>query len=361
MKLNNDIIKKRLKKLGFILLSEYKKSNECITISDFEGYKYRVLINNILRQKNARRFDKNNPYTIYNISIWLKLNNHPLTLITENYNGGKSKLVFRDFEGYLYTSELNNIINGQMPERFSFSNIYTIENINLWLKINNMPYSLLTDKYERSFHRIDIIDNVGYKYRISWNRISQHKQHEYIHTFHVSNPYTIENIKLWCKINDKQLELLSNEYKGNDVLLKWKCLECGKEFESIWNNILRGSGCAKCNQSKGEKKISEILYKENIEFKSQKEFKGLIGLGGGLLSYDFYLPKDNLLIEFQGIQHKKYIKYFHNDVANFKKQIEHDKMKRKFAKDNNINLLEIWYDEFDCIEDIIKYALYYSN
>jgi hypothetical protein len=115
------------------------------------------------------------------------------------------------------------------------------------------------------------------------------------------------------------------------------------------------SRCPVCNESKGEKRIRDWLNNNSIIFESQKEFNGLIGLGGGNLSYDFYLPKQNLLIEYQGKFHdgsgSDYTK------VNLETQQEHDRRKSKYANDNNIRLLEIWYWDFDNIEKILNKEL----
>jgi hypothetical protein len=119
--------------------------------------------------------------------------------------------------------------------------------------------------------------------------------------------------------------------------------------------------CPICKTSKGEIKIENYLVEndfiKNEDYISQKEFDGLVGLGNGNLSYDFYLPKYNLLIEFQGMQHKKYHKGFHKEKDDFVKQIEHDRLKKQYCLDNYINLLEIWYDEMDNIEEILNREL----
>ena len=86
----------------------------------------------------------------------------------------------------------------------------------------------------------------------------------------------------------------------------------------------------------------------------------MIGIGGKLLSYDFYLPEYNLLIEYQGEQHEKYISGIHVSYNNFKKQLEHDRRKKEYARNHNIELLEIWYYDFDNIEKILKKQLSYN-
>jgi very-short-patch-repair endonuclease len=90
----------------------------------------------------------------------------------------------------------------------------------------------------------------------------------------------------------------------------------------------------------------------------------LVGVKNGNLSYDFYLPNHNLLIEYQGVQHEKPIdfegkgKKYAKQI--FKKQQEHDKRKREYAIINSINLLEIWYWDFDNIEEILTEILLYN-
>ena len=94
---------------------------------------------------------------------------------------------------------------------------------------------------------------------------------------------------------------------------------------------------------------------------TQKTFNDLRGIKGGLLSYDFYLPEYNLLIEYQGEFHDINLKNDYNYTEylrkNLQKQYEHDKRKREYAKNNNIKLLEIWYWDFDNIESILQKEL----
>ena len=75
-----------------------------------------------------------------------------------------------------------------------------------------------------------------------------------------------------------------------------------------------------------------------------------------MLSFDYYLPDYNLLIEYQGIQHEKPVNFgFGNDYAKdkFIKQQEHDKRKSNFALKHNYLLLNIWHYDFENINTII--------
>lgn len=148
-----------------------------------------------------------------------------------------------------------------------------------------------------------------------------------------------------------------NVLPGSGKKVWWKCKKCGNEWPATIDKRNNDRGCPECSESHGEKKVSNYLIYNHIEYTSQKTFNGLIGLGGGLLSYDFYLPKLNLLIEYQGRQHKKYIPGLHSSKKDFEKQQEHDKRKREYAKEYNIKLLEIWYYDFDKIEEILNFII----
>lgn len=136
---------------------------------------------------------------------------------------------------------------------------------------------------------------------------------------------------------------------------KFICYECGHIWSSRIGVISSGGWCPQCVSSKGEKEITKWLRLNNVNFISQKEFDGLLGLGGKNLSYDFYLPDYNLLIEYQG--------EYHDGKANnqtddeLERQQEHDKRKKEYAKENGIGLLEIWYWDFDNIDEILKNKL----
>ena len=144
-------------------------------------------------------------------------------------------------------------------------------------------------------------------------------------------------------------------YDGARTRIKVECLNCGNIWSPEATSLISGFGCRKCASSKGEKRIESFLGSYDITFVPQKTFPGLVGLGGRNLSYDFYLPNFNLLIEYQG--------QFHDGTAplqtddEFLIQKEHDKRKSIYAKLNNIQLLEIWYWDYDNIEEILTNIL----
>lgn len=158
--------------------------------------------------------------------------------------------------------------------------------------------------------------------------------------------------KYWSSNNEKSpyevLPMCNDEHK-------FICEKCGEEFERklfVMTKSNTGVVCKDCQASQLEEKCKTILQKHNIIHIREVIFNDLLGLGNGNLSYDFYLPDYNLLIECQGIQHKEWQKTWMSKEK-FERQLEHDRRKKQYAIDHNINFLEIWYYDVDNIEEIL--------
>lgn len=142
-------------------------------------------------------------------------------------------------------------------------------------------------------------------------------------------------------------------YEKSWIPIECECETCNFKWSARPSTLLYGIGCPQCKASKGEKRIRDFLDKCSVEYECQKKFNNLHGVGGGLLSYDFYLPRYNLLIEYQGQFHDGNIKNNFQSTSDLQKAKEHDRRKKKYANDNSIKLLEIWYWDFDNIEQIL--------
>lgn len=151
---------------------------------------------------------------------------------------------------------------------------------------------------------------------------------------------------------------LNSDYTGVFNKLELIHVNCGSKVYTTLAKLDEKivPTCKKCNpNSYGEAKIQVALDVLKISYEQQKRFKEL-----PKLSYDFYLPDYNILIEYQGIQHYQPVKFFGGEKA-FKNQEIIDMNKRNFAKENSYLLIEIPYSIFDnkAIENII--VNYISN
>ncbi|MDN6569807.1 MAG: hypothetical protein L0L22_02310, partial [Staphylococcus equorum] len=146
------------------------------------------------------------------------------------------------------------------------------------------------------------------------------------------------------EIDKRMYELTKNEYLrlGNYVnsytKIQIKHSLCRNTYEVKWSHFQQGRRCPKCNESKGEKTISDILNSLNIKYTTQKrspecKYKHT-------LPFDFYAynKKSKLLIEFDGIQHFKSIDAWGGDNGLIGTQLR-DRIKNDFALSNNISLL----------------------
>ena len=70
------------------------------------------------------------------------------------------------------------------------------------------------------------------------------------------------------------------------------------------------------------------------------------------LPFDFYLPKYNICIEYDGQQHYK-IDCFNNTLLDLMNLRYRDDIKTNYCQQNNIKLIRIPYWDFDNIESIL--------
>lgn len=95
-KYNTEIIKVILKKDGFFLLEEYIDAKTKMLCKDMDGYYIYITMNNYLsRHGIGRRFDKSNPYSIQNINHYLKIKNIPFKCISDKYISASDILSFK--------------------------------------------------------------------------------------------------------------------------------------------------------------------------------------------------------------------------------------------------------------------------
>ena len=119
----------------------------------------------------------------------------------------------------------------------------------------------------------------------------------------------------------------------------WLCqCECGNYINVLGNHLKSGhtTSCG-CIKSKLEFMVESFLKNQNIDYKKQIKFNGLVGVNGGLLSYDFYLPNYNCLIECQGRQHFAPSELF-GGLEQFTIQQEHDSRKKRLCQNEGLQI-----------------------
>ena len=290
-----------------------------------------------------------------------------LEKITSNKN---RTLILKDINGYLYKSAHKNFLavinrNIQML-RFSPNNIFATENIKRWIDLNSKPFSLLSG---------DIIGNdvANLKFECSICKNIWYTCWMSIYTIGTGCPYCAGKIATETRNIKASRPDLIEEWNWNkniginpeeilprsDKKVWWICKE-GHEWEASVSNrnnntIEKQSSCPICCKSRGETKIYNFLNNNQIEFEAQKTFKDCINIKK--LPFDFYLPKENLCIEYQGEHHYKpvaYSKKTEKYILDYEHRLELDKIKELFCEKNDIGLLKIPYWDFNNIHKILS-------
>lgn len=342
-----DEFKQYCKELGgfiYIYCDENKKFLEDIDISDADIMRliylstyidYNDRYENLLVKHG--QYNKIEPMTKKDINKITKLSKQPFH---QFINNTKDKKLLLEIDGKFYLSNKyfskGRLLNNKNKKTIKLF-INPIREI--YFKSDNRKHKLIGELYSLipfinednvlinnniNIKRIEIAEIC--KMGMSKSNISR-RMDEYKKIAFKDEPIFYET-KEYCKISPK---IAITGTTINDMELKMQ-----KEFTSF-----------------GEQEIKTVLDKYKIEFKEEYVFKDLIGTGGGNLRYDFYLPQYNLLIEFQGQQHKDYVPYIHGSYSEYMRTKDHDRLKRLYAAKNGIDLLEIRYYNQDNIEYII--------
>lgn len=70
------------------------------------------------------------------------------------------------------------------------------------------------------------------------------------------------------------------------------------------------------------------------------------------LFLDIYLPRLKIAIECDGVQHEKFNKFFHRDIATFAIQKKNDQLKELYCKENAISLIRMSYKDEITVESL---------
>jgi hypothetical protein len=147
------------------------------------------------------------------------------------------------------------------------------------------------------------------------------------------------------EIHKNKYDYSKVNYKGSTKLVEIICPKHGV-FSQTPQSHLRGEGCSRCSESKGELLINNILTNKKIKFVRQKRF-----LDCKLVSefkkchplpFDFYIPKFKTCIEFDGFQHFIPVKRWGGEERLEKQKII-DKFKNQYCEQNKIKLIRIPY------------------
>jgi len=230
-------------------------------------------------------------------------------------------------------------------------------------QIKELGYEI-EGEYTNSRDILNFIHECGYEEKMSWSILyKRSKKENYCggcsnfkgreRKFDLNN--TLENLK---DVEEKYNLICMNtgDIDRSDFDAIFKCVLCGV----IKNVKFNKNSVRKCQSCSSIKSRGELFCKKFLETLFDKKFvsirpKFLIHNKGKPLELDCYNDELKLALEFQGIQHDKYIEYLHKyDKKKFKDQQDRDAFKKQKCIEHKISLLEVTYIDMNKGEDFVK-------
>lgn len=359
MKTVNELIHE-FSKSNLKVIGEYENidSKTKVKAQDELGYFYYLSIamvrNNIRLKRGYDKFSTKNPFTIENIKTNIEENNLNITLLSVEYIGNKSNLLWKCACGKSFNRSLGNVTGlkrvmcedcaNTKSRQTAINKRHSYSEVKLKFKENG--YLLLEDEYINANTKMKCVDDDGFLYETTYDMLVNSKVTPY--KFHSTNKYSIHNISQYISKNNIDCEIISNEYIDYCTPLLFKC-SCGKTFKTnlshfLYDNKFRCNVCSK-NQSLISLKTETWLNENEIAHKKEVSFSDLKSKNNKPLRYDFYLKDLNILIEVDGKQH--YEKAWGITDDKFIENMNRDKAKDEYAVNNKIKLVRIPYYEYD--------------
>lgn len=146
------------------------------------------------------------------------------------------------------------------------------------------------------------------------------------------------------------LESIMGTKNGERHKWRCKCNLCGNENAMIsTDNLKHQESCGCLIESKGTRKIKELLEQNNISFIQEKRFADLrFEDTGHQARFDFYV-NNSYIIEYDGRQHFIQGNGVYDNEEKFTRTREHDRIKNEYCHQHNIPIIRIPYTELDNI------------
>lgn len=147
------------------------------------------------------------------------------------------------------------------------------------------------------------------------------------------------------------------DYINEDSMVTITCREHGEFTVRASTHLYKNSrgGCPKCRMSHGEHLVEYILVKYKYSYIYNYSFPDCVNIRP--LPFDFVIFQNGYvkgIIEYDGIQHFKNIRFSKNDKHTLEGTIKKDLLKNSYCKVHSIPLLRIPYNTPDSeIEDLV--------
>lgn len=278
-------------------------------IKDKENFKYKISKKS--NKLTLQKYSVFNPYTLDNINTFIKNNDINLQLLSTEFKGTHEPLLFIDKNGHKFYRDWHNM---QMRKSYLCAQCSLIRKAN---KRRHSQQEVEAEFREKGYVLLDnyVDNNLSMKCLNEEGYLGKISRGNLlfgktIDVFSKLNPYAIDNINKFLKDNLIETQILSKEFGGCEENLQWKC-SCGNVFYRSWQEFKYRNRYV-CNQCNMRMSKNEKIIKEFLDINNIEYIEQYKFNDCGDVNcypFDFYLPLYNLCIEVQGEQHYKYIRF----------------------------------------------------
>lgn len=343
-------MKKLFAEKGYNLLDEVYNNNKQYLSFEKDGYIYYNTYNGFIKTTNPKKWSAKNPYSIQNLRTYLCKEDVQIKIPDQSYNYDKLEAVCSC--GNHYFVSWDNFINTKQYQCPDCGRKKSAKNHvkDIYIELMKEKELQSIEEYKGCKHTQHFKLSNGYIIKTSMYQVKHNGNIEDT-IFDICNDYTIDNMQLYLRDNIPSLKLLSNTYTGAKSRYTFLC-ECGRQFEAVWQTVYFGqkSKCEYCTKfaSSLAVKTEQWLNEHSIAYKKEKTYPDC--QYKGKLRFDYYLPEFNSIVEIDGNQHDKPVRFGNMTQEEAEKafvetQIR-DRIKNEYCKKNNIPLLRIKQKEF---------------
>lgn len=173
MRYTQEQVRNILAEHGFILCDTYQNRYTHMFCIDFNGYKYNIVLGNILQNKTPSKFHSKNPYTLENIDMYFKNNNITTSRLSTEYIHNQTVMTWKCECGNEFNATWNDVIGGKhycnkcaRSKRFDGFRDYTQE---VRKECERRGYILLTDYIHRANDKFEYICKKHIEYGVQFS------------------------------------------------------------------------------------------------------------------------------------------------------------------------------------------------
>ena len=269
-----------------------------------------------------------------------------------DYKNGHNKVKIVCSEHGVFEQKPNNhiILKQGCPECYGNKKLKTDKFIKKSKEIHGDKYNYSLVDYKNNFTKVKIIcPNHGVFEQKPNGHLIQ--KSGCLKCSGKNKKTTKEFILLSKNVHGDKYDYSLVDYKNGHDKVKIICKNHGIFDQRPGLHTNGKHGCPICKSSKGEKMIQLTLEKNNIKYIKEYIFDDCKFKSH--LRFDFYLPKYNICIEYDGIQHFEIVDYWGGiETLNLNKK--KDKLKNDYCKKNDIKLIRIKYNRKLESENILE-------